>query len=51
MSSVTNLLRAVNELLVVVQANPMLLVVLVAVISLLVAAMALKVVHAVVSKR
>lgn len=44
-------LKAVSELLTVVQANPMLLVVLVTMAALLVVALALKVVHAAVGKK
>lgn len=51
MPSISQLIKSVSELLTVVQTNPMLLVVLVAIAALVVVAMALRVVHTVVSKK
>jgi hypothetical protein len=51
MTAIPVLIKATAEFLAVIQANPMLLVSLVALASLMVVAMALKVVHTVVSKK
>lgn len=51
MPAIPVLIKATAEFLAVIQANPMLLVSLVALASLAVVAMALKVVHTVVSKK
>lgn len=51
MPAISMLIKGAAEFLAVVQANPMLLVSVVALASLAVAAMALKVVHTVVSKK